>query len=91
MAGARRPFTYMPYFFSDLFEFGYEAVGEVNARMETRADWHTTFDTGIIYYLRNGRIRGVMLCNVWDKVKAAGAMIRRGASAKERLQHVGTA
>src|SRR6185437_16006305 len=25
IAGAREPFTYMPFFFSDLFEFGYEA------------------------------------------------------------------
>ncbi len=31
MAGAHKPYDYMPYFFSDLFEFGYEAVGEVDA------------------------------------------------------------
>ena len=31
MAGAREPFTYVPFFFSDLFEFGYEAVGDVDA------------------------------------------------------------
>jgi len=85
MAGRLQIFTYMPYFFSDLFEFGYEAVGEVNARMETRADWQKPFDTGVIYYLRNGNIRGAMMCNVWKKVKAARTMIRRGAGADERL------
>jgi 3-phenylpropionate/trans-cinnamate dioxygenase ferredoxin reductase component len=85
MAGAHKTFTYMPYFFSDLFEFGYEAVGEVNARMETRADWQKSFDTGVIYYLRNGKIRGAMMCNAWEKVKSARAMIRRGAGANERL------
>jgi hypothetical protein len=26
-------------FYSDLFELGYEAVGEVDARLETVADW----------------------------------------------------
>ena len=53
--------------------------------METLSDWQKPFDTGIIYDLRNGRIRGVMLCNVWEKVKAARAMIRRGAGTNERL------
>jgi NADPH-dependent 2,4-dienoyl-CoA reductase/sulfur reductase-like enzyme len=85
MAGAQEPFTYMPYFFSDLFEFGYEAVGEVNSRLETRADWQKPFDTGVIYYVRKGKIRGAMMCNVWEKVEAARALIRRGAGADEHI------
>jgi len=78
MAGAREPYTYMPYFFSDLFEFGYEAVGEVNSGLETFADWQTENDTGVIYYLRDGKVRGVMMCNVWEKVEAARTLIRSG-------------
>jgi NADPH-dependent 2,4-dienoyl-CoA reductase/sulfur reductase-like enzyme len=78
MAGAREPFTYMPYFFSDLFEFGYEAVGEVDARLETFADWQKENDTGVIYYLKDGKVRGAMMCNVWEKVEAARTLIRKG-------------
>ncbi len=78
MAGAREPFTYMPYFFSDLFEFGYEAVGEVDARLEIFADWQKENDTGVIYYLKDGKVRGVMMCNVWEKVDAARDLIRGG-------------
>jgi 3-phenylpropionate/trans-cinnamate dioxygenase ferredoxin reductase subunit len=78
MAGATEPFTYMPYFFSDLFEFGYEAVGEVSAGLETFADWQKENDTGVIYYLKDRKVRGVMLCNVWEKVDAARELIRRG-------------
>ena len=78
MAGAHEPFTYQPYFFSDLFEFGYEATGEVDSRLETFADWQKENDTGVIYYLRDGKIRGVMMCNVWDKVEAARELIRKG-------------
>ena len=77
MAGGRDPFTYMPYFFSDLFEFGYEAVGEVNSEMETFADWQKENDTGVIYYLKDGKVRGAMMCNVWDKVDAARELIRK--------------
>ncbi|HET6364628.1 MAG TPA: oxidoreductase C-terminal domain-containing protein, partial [Nitrospirota bacterium] len=78
MAGAREPFTYMPYFFSDLFEFWYEAVGEVDARLETFADWQKENDTGVIYYLKDGKVRGAMMCNVWEKVEAARTLIREG-------------
>jgi 3-phenylpropionate/trans-cinnamate dioxygenase ferredoxin reductase component len=78
MAGAHEPFTEMPYFFSDLFEFGYEAVGEVESRLETFADWQEPNKTGVIYYLSNGRVRGAMMCNVWGKVDAARELIRKG-------------
>lgn len=76
MAGAHELFTYLPYFFSDLFEFGYEAIGEVDSRMETFADWQKENETGVIYYLRDGKVRGVMMCNVWDKVEIARELIK---------------
>ncbi|MHB0937871.1 MAG: NAD(P)/FAD-dependent oxidoreductase [Armatimonadota bacterium] len=78
MAGANEAFTYMPYFFSDLFEFGYEAVGEVDSRLETFADWEKEFDTGAIYYLKDHKVRGVMLCNIWGKLDRARELIRGG-------------
>ncbi|MDP2852428.1 MAG: FAD-dependent oxidoreductase [Gallionella sp.] len=78
MAGAHEPFTYQPYFFSDLFEFGYEATGEVDSRLETFADWQKENDTGVIYYLREEKVRGVMMCNVWGKVEMARELIRKG-------------
>ncbi len=79
MAGAHKPYDYMPYFFSDLFEFGYEAVGEVDAQLETFADWQKENDTGVIYYLKDGKVRGMMMCNVWEKVEVARTVIRAGA------------
>ena len=78
MAGAHEPYTYMPYFFSDLFDFGYEAVGDINSQLETVADWQKENNTGVIYYLEDGTVRGGMMCNVWNKVDAARELIRRG-------------
>jgi 3-phenylpropionate/trans-cinnamate dioxygenase ferredoxin reductase subunit len=87
MAGAHEPYTHMPYFFSDLFEFGYEAVGEVDSRLEVFADWQKENDTGVIYYLKDGKVRGAMMCNVWDKVDAARELIRKGKTVtKETLR-----
>lgn len=76
MAGAAVPFTYQPYFFSDLFDFGFEAVGETDSRLETVADWRKENATGVLYYRKAGKVRGVMLCNVWDKVDQARELIR---------------
>jgi NADPH-dependent 2,4-dienoyl-CoA reductase/sulfur reductase-like enzyme len=78
MAGAHEPYTYLPYFFSDLFDFGYEAVGEIDSSLETYADWQKENETGVVYYLRGGRVRGVMLCNVWNQVPLARKLIQKG-------------
>lgn len=78
MAGAGEPYTYMPFFFSDLFEFGYEAVGEVSSRLSVFADWQQENEKGVLYYLSDGQVRGVLLCNVWDKVEDARKLIREG-------------
>ena len=78
MAGAGRVYDHMPYFYSDLFEFGYEAVGDIDSRLDTFADWKQENDTGAIYYLKDGKVRGVMMCNLWDKVPLARELIRHG-------------
>ena len=77
MAGANESYLYMPYFFSDMFEFGYEAVGDVDASLKTFADWQKENETGVIYYLKDGKVRGAMMCNVWKKVETARQLIRR--------------
>jgi NAD(P)H-nitrite reductase large subunit len=82
MAGADEAYTYMPYFFSDLFEFGYEAVGEVDSRLSVVADWQEEHKTGVLYYLADDMVRGVMLCNVWEKVGEARALIRAAKKVK---------
>jgi NADPH-dependent 2,4-dienoyl-CoA reductase/sulfur reductase-like enzyme len=71
MAGASEQYAYQPYFYSDLFDLGYEAIGETDSRLETVADWGEMFRKGVIYYLRNGRVRGVLLWNVWESVDKA--------------------
>jgi NAD(P)H-nitrite reductase large subunit len=78
MAGAKERYDYMPYFFSDLYEFGYEAVGDVNTQLDIFEDWRKENEQGVIYYLRDGKVRGAMMCNVWDKVETARELIREG-------------
>jgi hypothetical protein len=75
MSGEALPYHYLPFFYSDLFDIGYEAVGELSSRMETFADWQEPYQKGVIYYLRDHRLRGVLLWNVWGQVDAARGLI----------------
>jgi 3-phenylpropionate/trans-cinnamate dioxygenase ferredoxin reductase subunit len=54
---------------------GYEAVGELSNTLETVPDWQEPFQKGVVYYLKEGRVRGVLLWNVWEKLKEATALI----------------
>jgi 3-phenylpropionate/trans-cinnamate dioxygenase ferredoxin reductase component len=75
MAGRGEPYRHLPFFYSDLFELGYEAVGDTDARLETFEDWKEPLREGVVYYLDRGRVRGVLLWNVWNQVDAARAII----------------
>lgn len=75
MAGATETYHHLPFFYSDLFELGYEAVGELDSRLPIVADWTEPFKKGILYYLRESRVSGVLLWNVWDKVSSARDLI----------------
>jgi 3-phenylpropionate/trans-cinnamate dioxygenase ferredoxin reductase subunit len=75
MAGDPTPYTHLPFFYSDLFDMGYEAVGTLDARLEMVPDWKEPFREGVVYYLESGRVRGVLLWNVWGQVDGARALI----------------
>lgn len=75
MAGHEEPYNYLPFFYSDLFDLGYEAVGDTDPKLETFSDWKEPFKEGVIYYLSEGRVRGAVLWNVWDKVPVARELI----------------
>jgi NADPH-dependent 2,4-dienoyl-CoA reductase/sulfur reductase-like enzyme len=81
MAGANEPYDHVPFFYSDLFELGYEAVGQVDSRLETREEWQEPFRKGIVTYLEGGRARGFLFWNVWDKVDAGREALKSGAGA----------
>ncbi|HEX9614625.1 MAG TPA: FAD-dependent oxidoreductase [Bacteroidota bacterium] len=81
MAGGAVPYRHLPFFYSDLFELGYEAVGELDSRLVTVADWKEEFKEGVVYYLQNDRVRGVLLWNTWGQVEAARSLIAQ----KDRL------
>jgi NADPH-dependent 2,4-dienoyl-CoA reductase/sulfur reductase-like enzyme len=68
-------YHHLPFFYSDLFDLGYEAVGELDSGLETVSDWQERYRQGVVYYLKDGRVRGALLWNVWGQVDAARQLI----------------
>jgi 3-phenylpropionate/trans-cinnamate dioxygenase ferredoxin reductase subunit len=80
MAGAGVPYDHLPFFYSDMFDLGYEAVGEVDSRLETVEAWREPNRKGIVAYVDEARRpRGLLFWNVWDQVDRGRELIRAGA------------
>ena len=79
MAGQAEAYRHLPFFYSDLFDLGYEAVGELDSSLDIIEDWKEPFRKGVVYYLRAGRVRGVLLWNTWEQVPAATRLIEEKA------------
>ena len=80
MAGADLPYDHLPFFYSDLFDLGYEAVGDVDSRLTTVEEWADPNRKGVVGYVDgDGRARGFLLWDVWEKVDDARELIRAGA------------
>ena len=86
MAGAETPYDHLPFFYSDLFDLGYEAVGELDSRIETIETWEEPNRKGVIAYVdEERRPRGFLLWDVWGKVDAARELIRAGQPIGEQV------
>ncbi|MCF6376407.1 FAD-dependent oxidoreductase [Nocardioides KLBMP 9356] len=87
MAGADEAYDYTPFFWSDILDYGYEAVGETSSQLDMVEDWKDgQVGTGVVYYLKSGSVRGVLLWNVWDSVDKAREVIAE--TAKEPVSDV---
>jgi NADPH-dependent 2,4-dienoyl-CoA reductase/sulfur reductase-like enzyme len=75
MAGEKTAYRHLPFFYSDLFDLGYEAVGELDPQLEIVADWAEPYKKGIVYYLKAGRVRGVLAWNIFGLMDKARLLI----------------
>ncbi len=75
MAGAEVAYRHLPFFYSDLFDLGYEAAGVLDPRLEVVSDWKEPNRRGIIYYVADGRVRGVLAWGVFGQMEVARNLI----------------
>jgi NADPH-dependent 2,4-dienoyl-CoA reductase/sulfur reductase-like enzyme len=82
MLGKNMDYDYMPQFSSNLFGLNYEAVGDIDSSLEIFADWKVENHTGVLYYMKENRVRGVAVINIADKMENARKMLRSGKNIK---------
>ncbi|AMY25938.1 NAD(P)/FAD-dependent oxidoreductase [Rhodococcoides fascians] len=76
MAGAGAAYTYTPYFYSDVYDDGYQAIGTVATSLNTVEDWKTIGKEGVVYYLDDDAVvRGVLMWNVWEGLDEARTLL----------------
>ena len=78
MAGQENEYYRLSYFYSDLFDYGYEAVGLLDPKLKVEEVWKEPFEEGILYYMKDNKVKGVLLWNVWEKVEEARIIISDG-------------
>lgn len=79
LAGADLFYDHRPFFYSDLFHLGFEAIGELSSNLRTWGDWVDFGEEGVVYYFNaDDRLVGVLNWNVWDGIPAARELIAEG-------------
>jgi NADPH-dependent 2,4-dienoyl-CoA reductase/sulfur reductase-like enzyme len=83
-AGAGERYDQLPFFYSDLFDLGYEAVGEVDSRHRAVVSWKDPNKKGVLAFVDDdGKPRGVLLWGIFGKVDDARELIAKGEPVDE--------
>ena len=80
MAGQEMIYNYLPCFYSDIFDNHFQAVGDVNSHYVYIVDWKEECKKGIVYYISNGQLRGVLSVNLPGQINAARSLIIFGTN-----------
>jgi NADPH-dependent 2,4-dienoyl-CoA reductase/sulfur reductase-like enzyme len=75
MAGEPHAYDHTPYYYSVIFGTRYEAVGTLDASLDTVEDWSVPLESGVVYYLKHDRVAGVLLWNVEGRLDEARKVI----------------
>jgi 3-phenylpropionate/trans-cinnamate dioxygenase ferredoxin reductase component len=91
MAGAEQPYTHLPLKWFSVGDLKFEGVGELWARLTTELVWAQPGHEGVVFYLRDDVIRGVLLINVPERIEWARGLIRDAhpTTSAERATMVG--
>lgn len=86
MAGADLVYEHLPLKWFRVGDLQFEGVGNLNSRLDSHEVWIEPGREGVVFYLDDDVVRGVLLCNVHDRLEWARELIRtaRPMSSAER-------
>jgi programmed cell death 8 (apoptosis-inducing factor) len=86
MTGAQQPYNHQSMFWSNIGpDVNFEAVGVIDSKLPTVSIWSKSkdaaigderFDRGVVYYLKDKKVQGVLLWNLPDNIDAARNIIK---------------
>jgi len=96
MTGFHSAYLYQPMFWSDIGSLNYEAVGIIDSKLDTVSIWvqppgllkgeaptNPEYKKGIVYYLKDNRVVGIVLWGVPNRVDEAKRIIKNQKKFKE--------
>lgn len=83
MAGGAEAYTHTPYFYSEIYDLSWEAIGTLDPEYETLFD--TREDGHIVFYLDNDELKGVLVWNVEVDLDEVRELLDNPPSHKEEL------
>lgn len=75
MAGASVLYTYTPYLYSVVFDISWQAIGALDASLDTVIDDRE--NGKIVFYLQEGELKGVLLWNVEVELDDVRALLAK--------------
>ena len=86
MAGAAQAYDHMPLQWFEVFDLRFEGVGALEAQGDTELVWVDPGREGVVFYLREDVVRGVLTCGMPGRGEWARSLVRTGraTSAAER-------
>ena len=75
MAGSTESYDHTPYFYSNVFDISYQALGTLDSSAVTIEDWVEPLEQGTVYYLSDDRLIGVLLWNIEDRLDDARLLL----------------
>ena len=75
MAGSAESYDHTPYFYSNVFDISYQALGTLDSSATTIEDWVEPLEQGTVYYLCDERLIGVLLWNIEDRLDDARMLL----------------
>ncbi|HLS62100.1 MAG TPA: FAD/NAD(P)-binding oxidoreductase [Ruania sp.] len=75
LAGSDETYDHTPYFYSNVFDISYQAVGTLDPSAQTIEDWVEPMEQGTVYYLRGDQLIGVLLWNIENRLDDARVLL----------------
>lgn len=88
LAGSEEPYDHTPMFYSDVFDLGYQAVGTLDASLETFVD--EVEGGAVAYYLSSTEVVGVLLWNLDVGVDEATELLAKHSRPDDPADLAGT-